>query len=135
MFLLTAFGKSFWLTAIGAFLAISVAGTAYTNSITVPGTNAATGATVIGGYSISTVSYGLNGTNPLNIDTITFSILTTGSPAAPKVGGVKARADNAGVWYDCTFTGTGPWSATCNSTVGTQLTVANAANLTLVVTQ
>ena len=134
MFLLQAFGRSFWMTAIGAFLAVSVAGTAYTNSITVPGTNTATGATVIGGYSIGTISYTLNATNPLNVDAITFSILTTGSPVAPKVGGVKARAYDAGSWYNCTFTGTGPWSATCTST-SPQLTVANAANLTVVVTQ
>lgn len=134
MFLLQAFGRSFWMTALGAFLAISVAGTAYTNSITVPGTNTATGATVIGGYSVDTISYTLNGTNPLNIDAITFNILTTGSPQAPKVGGVKARAYDAGSWYNCTFTGTGPWAATCAST-SPQLTVANAANLTLVVTQ
>ncbi len=134
MFLLSAFGRSFWMTAIGAFLAISVAGTAYTNSITVPGTNTATGATVIGGYSISTISYTL-GATPTNIDAITFSILTTGSPQAPKVGGVKAQADSTGgAWYNCTFTGTGPWSATCAST-SPQLLVVDADQLTVVVTQ
>lgn len=132
MFLLQAFGRSFWLTAIGAFMAVSVAGTAFTASLTPPGTNTASGATVIGGYSISSVSYTLNGTNPLNIDAITFTIDNTTN--APKVGGVKARAYDAGSWYNCTFTGTGPWSATCAST-SPQLTVANAANLTIVVTQ
>jgi hypothetical protein len=134
MFLLEAFGRSFWMTAIGAFLAVSVAGTAFTASITVPGTNTASGATVIGGYSIGNITYTLNGSNPLNIDAIVFDILTTGSPVAPKVGGVKARALDAGSWYNCTFTGTGPWAATCAST-SPQLTVSAAANLTVVVTQ
>ena len=134
MFLLTTFGRSFWLAAVGSFLAMAVAGTAYTNSISVPSSNAATGATVIGGYSIGSVSYTLNGTNPLNVDAITFSILTTGSPVAPKVGGVKARAQASGSWYDCTFTGTGPWVTTCAST-SPQLTVANTDNLTVVVSQ
>jgi len=133
MFLLASLGRTFWLTALAAAASIAVAGTAFTASLTVPTTNVASGATVVGGYTISTLSYTLNGTTPTNIDAITFSVLTTGSPATPTTARVKADA-SAG-FYTCDITGTGPWSVSCDTTVGTQLLVEDADNLTVVVSQ
>lgn len=134
MFLIASLGRTFWLTALAAAAAVAVAGTAFTASLTPPSTNVASGATVIGGYTIGTVSYTLNGSTPSNIDAIVFTVTTAGSPAAPTAA--KARGDADGIFYDCgTPTGSGPWTFTCDTTVGTQLTVPNADNLTLVVTQ
>jgi hypothetical protein len=133
MFLLASLGRTFWLTALAAAASVAVAGTAFTASITVPTTNVASGATVVGGYSIGSLSYTLNATTPINIDAIAFSVLTTGSPATPTTA--KVKADDSGVWYSCIISGSGPWPVTCDSTVGTQLTVANADNLTVVVSQ
>lgn len=133
MFLFASLGRTFWLTALAATTAVAVAGTAFTGSITVGATNAGTGTNTIGGYSISTPAFTLNGTNPLNVDAIGFNVLTTGSPATPVTA--KVKADTSGVWYACSVSGTGPWPVTCDTTVGTQLTVANSNNLTVVVTQ
>lgn len=133
MFLLASLGRTFWLTALAAATSVAVAGTAFTASITVPTSNVASGATVIGGYTIADLSYTLNGTTPTSIDAVVFNVTTAGSPAAPTTAKVKADAD--GIWYDCDITGAGPWAVACDTTVTTQLTVANADNLTVVVSQ
>jgi hypothetical protein len=57
------------LAATGAYV--------FTASNTVPNTNAGSGSGSISGYTISTVAYNLNSTNPNNIDTVTFTIAPT----------------------------------------------------------
>jgi len=134
MFLLASLGRTFWLTALAAGASVAVAGTAFTASLTPPASNVASGATVIGGYTIGTVSYTLNGTTPTNIDAVVFTVTTAGSPSAPTTA--KVQGDASGIFYDCgSPTGTGPWTFTCDTTVATQLVVADADNLTLVVSQ
>ena len=134
MFLLASLGRTFWLTALAAAASVAVAGTAFTASLTPPTSNVASGATVIGGYTINTLAFTLNGTTPTNIDAITFNVSNAGSPATPTTAKVKAQ-NSGGVWYACNITGSGPWAVSCDSTVGTQLTAANADNLTVVVSQ
>ncbi|MEI7926330.1 MAG: hypothetical protein WCI61_09110 [Chloroflexota bacterium] len=131
MFLFASLGRTFWLTALAAAASVAVAGTAFTASITVPGTNVATGATVIGGYTIGTVSYTL-GSTPTNIDAVVVTLTTAGSPVTPTTGKIKAAS--AGSFYDCVITGTGPWTLTC-ATTSPQLTVAAADNLTVLAAQ
>jgi hypothetical protein len=133
MFLLASLGRTFWLTALAAGASVAVAGTAFTASLTPPTSNVASGATVIGGYTVSTLSYTLNGTTPTDIDAITFVVSNAGGPATPTTA--RAKGDDSGVWYTCDITGSGPWNVDCDTTVGTQLTVPNADNLTLVVSQ
>jgi hypothetical protein len=105
------------LAATGAYV--------FTASNTVPGTNAGSGSGVISGYTISSVAYNLNASNPNNIDTTTFTIAPT------TAGTVKIQLVSGGTWYDCTNTA---GSVSCDTTVGTQATVSPANQLTVVAT-
>jgi len=105
------------LAAFGAYV--------FTASNTVPNTNAGSGSGTISGYTISNVAYNLNGTDPENIDTVTFTI----APAS--AGTVKIQVVNGGTWYSCTNTA---GSVSCDTTAGTQATVAPADKLTVVAT-
>ena len=105
------------LAATGAYV--------FTASNTVPGTSAGSGSGVISGYTITSVTYNLNASNPNNIDTTTFTI----APAT--AGTVKIQLVSGGTWYDCTNTA---GSVSCDTTVGTQATVSPANQLTVVAT-
>jgi hypothetical protein len=105
------------LAATGAYV--------FTASNTVPGTNAGSGSGVISGYTISSVAYNLNASNPNNIDTTTFTIAPTSA------GTVKIQLVSGGTWYDCTNTA---GSVSCDTTVGLQATVSPANQLTVVAT-
>jgi hypothetical protein len=97
---------------------------AFTASNTVPATQAGAGSGAISGYTISNVAYTLN-SDPTKIDAVGFTI----SPAA--AGTVKIQLVSGGTWYDCTNSS---GSVSCDTTVGTQATVAPANNLTVVAT-
>jgi hypothetical protein len=105
------------LAATGAYV--------FTASNTVPNTNAGSGSGSISGYTISGVAYNLNATNPNNIDTVTFTIAPT------TAGTVKIQVVSGGTWYTCTNSS---GSVSCDTTVGTQATVAPANQLTVVAT-
>lgn len=105
------------LAATGAYV--------FTASNTVPATSAGSGSGVISGYTISSVAYNLNASNPNNIDTTTFTIAPTSA------GTVKIQLVSGGTWYDCTNTA---GSVSCDTTVGTQATVSPANQLTVVAT-
>ena len=95
---------------------------------TVPDVDAGDGTDVVTGYAVSNVDYNLNATNPYNVDTVTFDLTASdGTYEEPDI--VKVRLDvSANVWYSCTAEGT-PVGAmddfTCDTTAGTQLTVAD----------
>jgi hypothetical protein len=105
------------LAATGAYV--------FTASNTVPNTNAGSGSGTISGYTISNVAYNLNATNPDDIDTVTFTIAPTAAAT------VKIQVVNGGTWYSCTNTA---GSVSCDTTAGTQATVAPADQLTVVAT-
>jgi hypothetical protein len=105
------------LAATGAYV--------FTASNTVPNTNAGSGSGTISGYTISGVAYNLNSSNPNNIDSVAFTIAPT------TAGTVKIQVVNGGAWYSCTNTA---GSVSCDTTVGTQATVAPANQLTVVAT-
>ena len=112
---------------LGAATAVAVvAGGSYafTASNTVPSTQAGQGTGTVSGYSVTSVGYTLNGSNPSNIDAVTFTI----SPATATT--VKAQLVAAGTWYSCVNT-TG--SVSC-ATTSPQMTVATAATLNVVAT-
>jgi hypothetical protein len=104
------------LSAIGAYV--------FTATNTVPGTQAGAGSAAISGYTVSNVAYTLN-SDPTKIDAVTFTI----SPAA--AGTVKAQLVSGGTWYDCTNSS---GSVSCDTTVGTQATVAPSNQLSVVAT-
>jgi hypothetical protein len=105
------------LAATGAYV--------FTASNTVPNTNAGSGSGTISGYTISGVAYNLNSSNPNNIDSVAFTI------APVTAGTVKIQVVTGGAWYSCTNTA---GSVSCDTTAGTQATVAPANQLTVVAT-
>ena len=92
--------------------------------LTVPATNAGSGATAISGYTVSNVAYTLNA-DPTKIDAVTFTL----DKAA---GTVKAQLVSAGTWYACTNTASFDWS--CDTT-SPQAGVAPANMLTVLAVQ
>jgi hypothetical protein len=99
---------------------------AFTATNTVPNTQAGSGSGTISGYTATAVSYTLNATTPTNIDAVAFTISPTTTAT------VKVQLAAAGTWYACT---NAAGSVTCNTTVGTQATVAAATTLSVVAVQ
>lgn len=90
-----------------AITAAAVYGFAAAN--TVPTSKAGDGAGVVSGYTVSSIHYNLNATNPQSIDSVTFNLDT-----APVAGStIKIKLVNASAtWYTCTNVAT---AVTCNN--------------------
>lgn len=107
---------------------LSIATYALTASNTVPTSKAGTGATAVSGYTVSAVHYGLNATDPRNVDSVTFTLDT----APPAGATMKVKLNQAGpTFYSCTNSGA---NLTC-ATTSPQATAATADELTVVVGQ
>lgn len=104
--------------------AIGVAGFAFTASNTVPDTKAGDGTGTVTGYVVSSVHYGLKASDPTKADSVTFNLDST------PVAGSTIKTKVGGVWYACTNTAA---AVTCDTTVGTQATVAPITSLQVVV--
>lgn len=117
---------------MGALLVVGVVATgsyALTAANTVPASRAGDGSGTISGYTVSSVKYGLNATNPANIDSVSFSL-----DVAPPTGATtKIQLASGGSWYTCT-SGTPATSQTCTTT-SPQATVAAATELRVVSAQ
>ncbi len=111
--------------AVGVAGVLALGAYAYTAANTVPATNAGSGVGAITGYTVSSVQYTTNATTPTNLDAVTFTI----APTAARI--VRAQLAPSGTWYAC-VNSTG--SVSCDTTVGTQATVAAATQLTVVAT-
>jgi hypothetical protein len=98
----------------------------FTASNTVPGSTAGSGSNAISGYTATNVQYTLNATNPQNLDQVQFTLNPTSTST------VKVQLASGGTWYSCTNSS---GTVTCNTTTGTQATVAGATNLTVVAAQ
>jgi hypothetical protein len=115
------------VVAAGALVAVlSVTGYAFTASNTVPTATIGQGSSVISGYTVSSVAYGLNATTPTNLDSVTFTI----APAAAT--SVKIQLVASGTWYTCTNVA---GAVTCPTIAGTQATAATATTLNVVASQ
>jgi hypothetical protein len=106
-------------------LLLGLAVYAFAAANTVPATQAGDGSGTISGYTISAVHYGLNGTDPSKIDSVTFTLSST--PAAGST--MKIQLTAAGSWYSCTNVAA---AVTCTTT-SPQATVLAADNLRVVV--
>ncbi len=114
-----------------AVLALVFANVAYgfAAANTVPAGRAGDGAGAVSGYTVSNVKYGLNASNPGNIDSVTFDVAGGGKPST-----VKAKLAGSGsTWYSsCTSSSTAsPYSFTC-ATTAPQATVASTDELRVV---
>lgn len=109
-----------------AALIFSAGAFALTASNTVPSTTAGEGSQAISGYTVSNVSYGLDTANPVNLNSVSFTL----TPSSASV--VKVRLFSGGSWYSCSQGLTGTW--TC-ATTSPQATVAQVTSLEVVATQ
>lgn len=99
---------------------------AFAAANTVPASKAGDGSGAISGYTVSSIHYNLNATNPATIDTVTFNLDT-----APVAGGaIKIRLYSGGTtWYGCTNVTT---AVTCTTTGAS---VSTADSLQVVIAQ
>jgi hypothetical protein len=101
------------------------AGSAFTASNSVPDASLGQGASTISGYTVSSVTYSPNASNPGNVDSVSFTI----SPAT--ASSVKIQLVSNGAWYTCSNS-TG--SVTCATTTP-QATAGSADSLNVVAGQ
>jgi hypothetical protein len=83
-------------------LLVSVAAYGFAASNVVPETGAGDGAGTISGYTISGVTYALEGgvdTDPSTIEEVSFSLDATAGANLPS--DVQIQIVTAGTWYDC----------------------------------
>ena len=104
---------------------ISIGGYAFTASNTVPNASLGQGSNTISGYTVSSVAYNLNASNPANVDSVSFTIAPTTATS------VKVQLAPAGSWYSCTNTS---GSVSC-ATTSPQATAAAATSLNVVASQ
>jgi hypothetical protein len=110
------------IIVIGGLVA---AGSAFTASNTVPNASLGQGANVISGYTVSSVTYTPNGSNPGNVDSVAFTI----SPVTAT--SVKIQLVTSGNWYSCSNSS---GSVTC-ATTSPQASAGAADSLNVVAGQ
>jgi hypothetical protein len=94
-----------FIGAVAAGLAVALVVLGLAASNTVPITRAGDGASTISGYTVSSVTYNLNATNPQEVSSVVF---TLDAPANK----VKVRLQSDGAWFDCTNVSGNQWSCT-----------------------
>ena len=113
------------LGAVVLGLLVATAVNALVAANTVPGTQAGSGTGAISGYDVTDVVYGLNSTNPANIDSVSFTL--DGSATT-----VRIKLESGSSTYypaaNCTNIGS-DWTCT---TTSPQATVAAADELSVV---
>lgn len=89
-------------------IVLGVSAYAFAAANTVPDTKAGAGSGVVSGYTVSSVVYNLNATDPTKLDSVNFSL----DAAAVNV---KIKLVAAGsTWYSCTVVTGNNW--TCDTT-------------------
>ena len=116
---------------LGALM-ISVAAYGFAASNVVPETGAGDGSDTISGYTISAVTYELEGgvdTDPSTIEQVSFTLDATGGAGLPS--DVQAQIETAGLWYDCT-TASGTLPAAYDCAISPSVNAADADLLRVV---
>jgi hypothetical protein len=108
-------------------LVLAASSYAFAASITgIPDSKAGTGSGTVTGYAVTNVAYTFNATNPANLDSVAFTFDGVATTAQIQVDSV------GGAWYDCVdldgVAAVNDWA--CDTTVGTQATVASMDTLT-----
>jgi hypothetical protein len=121
------------VAAVFGLLLISAAAYGFAASNVVPETGAGDGAGTISGYTVSAVTYELEGgvdTDPSTIESVAFSLDTTSGNANLPTD-VQAQVVTAGTWYLCTTADVSlPASYTC--AISPSVTVTSADQLRVV---
>jgi ABC-type glycerol-3-phosphate transport system substrate-binding protein len=129
MFLFDLFGRSFLMSAMAGATVMAVGGMAYTAANTVPTTVAGSGSGSVSGYTISSIVYNVNASNPNNVDSVTF----TYSPSTPDPTRARISGDGGTTWFNCDSTIVGG-SDQVIACLTSGLTVPTLASLTIVLT-
>ena len=116
------------LVVLGLTGLMAAAGSAFLAANTVPASKAGDGAGAVTGYTVSAIHYTLNGSNPQQISSVSFTL----DSAPPSGSTVQAQLATGGPWFNCTMAGTPAVNASCTTTGAT---VAGATNLTVVAAQ
>ena len=106
-----------FLVGLVASLAIAGGAYAFTASNTVPTSNVGAGSGTVSGYTVTNLHYGLNATNPVNLDSLSFTV----SPVIPSTSSGK-------VIVQTTLSSGGPNTYTCaTTTTGDTVTCATTS--------
>jgi hypothetical protein len=108
-------------------LILSVTTYAFAAANTVPATNAGDGSTAISGYTIGSVTYTLDSSDPSKIKTVSFTATPISGGAAATSASIQLTSGN---WISCSLA-TGTFSCDVNGTV----TAAAASTLRVVAVQ
>jgi len=100
------------MIVVALALILSVTTYAFAATNTVPATNAGDGSETISGYTVTDVTYTLDGTDPSTITAVAFTI--TPDAGGANAESVSVRLETAGTWATCSVTGT---AATCTVNV------------------
>jgi hypothetical protein len=105
---------------------LAAGGYALTDAVGVPSTShAGDGQSAVETLTATAVHYGLNASNPANVDSVAFTL-----DHAVAAGGSAFVQPDGTNWYACDTSG--GTAITCNTTVGTQLTAANVTQVRVV---
>lgn len=121
------------LAALSLIFATAAYGFAAAN--TVPASAAGDGNGTVSGYTISNIRYTLKGSNPANVDSVTFNTSPAISTTAP-VGTIKVQIAQGAptTWHNCVVT----TSVSCDkhmSNATVTVTAASISNLRVVAAQ
>jgi hypothetical protein len=98
-------------------------------SNTVPASKAGDGLGAASGYTASAIVYTLDGSDPTKVSQVAFTL----DSAPPASSTIKVLLDSSGTnWHACAFVTT---SVTCDTTTGTEETVAGIDELRVIAVQ
>ena len=112
------------LLVVFVIVALSASAYAFAAANTVPDTRAGDGSGAVSGYTVTSIVYNLNATDPSTLDSVSFDL---GAAATQ----VEAQLVASGSWYTCTLDAGTVWECdTTGLTVSTinQLRVVAASN-------
>jgi hypothetical protein len=124
------FKRSFILSGLSGAALVAAGGAAFTAANTVPATVAGSGSGGVSGYTVSSVVYNLNASNPQNIDSISFAY----SPGSPDPTKARVSHDNGTTFFNCDSTIV-PGSDVVTACLTSGATVAGASTLIVVLSQ
>ncbi|MCC6237865.1 MAG: hypothetical protein IT299_09865 [Dehalococcoidia bacterium] len=130
----------FWVV-LAALALVLVGRAAFAAANTVPQSSAGAGSAAVSGFTITAIDYNLNATNPLNLDTATFTATADNGETGTALT-IRVRFDaSTSDWYECSRTGgvAPAHNISCtvdgSGTPAVQLTVANVDTFEAVIVQ
>ena len=103
---------------------IAVSAYAFAAANTVPTSKAGEGSGAVSGYTVSSIHYDLNATDPTTLDDVTFTLDAAATTVQVKL------VSTGSTWYSCTNLGTNNWKcvtagATVNSVDNLDVVASN----------